>query len=64
MFGTVKLVRNTIKIKLTYNVRRIAFDRERSWSFCNDFARNIILLVLIIIHHLVLIIEKIIFSIR
>ena len=42
LFGTVKLVRNTIKNKFTYNDRGIAFDREGSWSFGNDFARNVV----------------------
>ena len=43
LFGTVKLVRNTIKSEFTYNGRRIAFDGEGSWSFRNDFARNVVI---------------------
>ena len=41
LFVTVKSVRNTIKDKFTYNGREIAFDGEGSWSFGNDFARNV-----------------------
>ena len=39
--GTVKLVRNTIKSKFTYNNEEIAFDGEGSWNFGNNFARNV-----------------------
>ena len=42
LFGTVKLERNAIKSKFTYNGRGIAFDGEGSWSFGNDFARNVV----------------------
>ena len=41
LFVTIKLVRNPIKSKFTYNGRGIAFDGEGSWSFGNDFARNV-----------------------
>ena len=58
-FGTVKLVGNTIESKFTYNGRGISFDGEGEWSFGNDNARNVVSLVLIIVHHPVLIIEKI-----
>ena len=61
LFDTVKLVRNTIKSKFTYNGRGIVFEGEGSWSFGNDFARNVAILVLIIVHHPILIIEKITF---
>ena len=43
MFVTIKLVRNAIKSKFTYNGRGIAFDGEGSWSFGNDFARNVLI---------------------
>ena len=43
LFGTVKLVRNKIKSKFTYNGRGIAFDGEGSWSFDDDFARNVVI---------------------
>ena len=62
LFGTVKLERKGIKNKFTYNNGQgIAFDGERSWSFANDFDRNVIILVLIIVHHLILIVKKITF---
>ena len=41
-FGTVKLVENAIKSKFTRNGQGIAFDGKGSWSFGNDFARNVI----------------------
>ena len=40
LFGTLRLVRNTIKSKFTYNGQGIAFDGQGSWSFGNDIARN------------------------
>ena len=43
LFGTVKLVRNTKKCKLTCNGQGIAFDGEGSWSFDNDYARNVVI---------------------
>ena len=36
------MVRHTIKSKITYNCWRIAFDRDGSQSFDNDFARSVI----------------------
>ena len=41
LFGTVKLVRNTIKSKFTCNGRGRAFDEEGLWSFGNAVARNV-----------------------
>ena len=43
--GTVKLVRNTIKSKFTYNGWGIAFDGEGLCSFDNVFARNLTIFV-------------------
>ena len=43
LFGTVKLVRNTIKSKFTCNGQGIAFDGKSSWSFGYDFARNVVI---------------------
>ena len=43
LFGTVKLVRNAIKGKFTYNGTGIAFDGEDSKSLCNVYARNVII---------------------
>ena len=42
LFGTLKLVRNAIKSKFTYNGRGIAFEGLR--SFGTDFASNIVTL--------------------
>ena len=39
----MKLVRNAVKSKLTYNVQGIAFDGEGSWIFDNGYARNVIM---------------------
>ena len=58
LFGTVILERNAIKNKFTYNGWEIVFDGEGSWSFGNDFARNVVIFG---VHHLILIIEKITF---
>ena len=38
LFGTVKLVKNAIKRKFTYNGQEIAFDGEGMWSFGTGFA--------------------------
>ena len=43
LFGTVKLVRNSIKSKFTYNGQRTTFDGEGLWNFGNDFAINIVI---------------------
>ena len=44
LLGTVKLLpRNTIKSKFTNNGWGIAFDGEGSWSFGNNFARNVVI---------------------
>ena len=43
MFGTIKLVKNAIKSKFTYNGRGTVFNREGSWSFDNNFARNVVI---------------------
>ena len=43
LFHTVKLVRSTIKREFVYNLQGIAFDGEGSWSFGNNFARNVVI---------------------
>ena len=43
MSGTVRLVRIAIKYKFPYNDWGITFDWDVSWSFNNDFARNIVI---------------------
>ena len=41
--GKVKLVRNATKSKFIYNGQGKAFDGESSWSFDNDFAKNVVI---------------------
>ena len=41
-----------------YSGYGIAFDGAGSWSFGDDCAKNVIVLVLIIVHHLIEIIVK------
>ena len=43
LFGTVKLVRNTVKSKFTYIGQGIAFDGKCYWSFDSDYARNVVI---------------------
>ena len=43
LFNTVKLTRNAIKSKFIYSAQGMAFERARSWSFGNNFARNIVI---------------------
>ena len=43
MFGTVKLVRNAIKSKFTYNVWGIAFYGKGHFSFDDDSVRNVVI---------------------
>ena len=42
MFGSVKLVRNKIENKFTYNGQQTAVDIEGLWNFENKFSRNVI----------------------
>ena len=39
----MKLIRNTIKTKCTYNGPGTAFDGEGSLIFGNDFTRNVVI---------------------
>ena len=43
MFGTIKLVKNAIKSRFNQNGRGTVFNGEGSWSFDNDFARNVVI---------------------
>ena len=43
LFGTVKLTRNTNKIKLINNGQGIAFDGKCMRSFGKGFARNVVI---------------------
>ena len=45
LFGRVKLVKNAIKSKVIYDGRPITFDGESSYSFGNDFDRNVVIFV-------------------
>ena len=42
LFGMANLVRNVFKSKFAYNVSDIAFDEEGTWSFSNNFARDVL----------------------
>ena len=50
LFGTVKLPRNTIKSKSTYNGCRIVFDGESSWNFDNDVPVNDVIYMCVYIY--------------
>ena len=39
----MKLVREAIKCKPTYNGQGIAFDEEGRWNFYNEFVRNVVI---------------------
>ena len=43
LFGRVRFVKNAIKTKFIYEGWGIAFDGEGSWSFDNEFARNVVI---------------------
>ena len=61
LFGTTNIVKNSDKEKYVYSDYEITFDSASSWSFDNGTARNVIILVLTIVHHLMLTITRIIF---
>ena len=61
MSRSTNIVKYNNKEKYVYSGYEIAFDGKRKWRFGNDFARNVINLGLIIVHHLILTILKIIF---
>ena len=44
-FGSTNIVRDNDKEKYVYSGYGIAFDGKCSWSFNNDFARNVIIFV-------------------
>ena len=60
-FGATTIVKNTDTEKYVYSRYEITFDCTGSWSFDNGFARNVIIFVLIIVHHLILTIARITF---
>ena len=47
MSGATNIAKNTDKCKWVYRVYWIAFDGGGSWNFVNDFARNVVIFVLI-----------------
>ena len=53
LFGATKIA------SIDHSVYGLAFDRIGSWTFCNDFARNFIILAFIMVHYLTLIIAKV-----
>ena len=44
LFGVTNIVKNSDREKYVYSRYEIAFDGKGSWSFNNDFARNVIFL--------------------
>ena len=55
LFGTVKLTSNADKSKFTYNVQEIAFDEKKLTLL------ELLQFLVLIIHHLILTIQKITF---
>ena len=43
LFSAVKLVINTSKSKFIYSGWEIAYDEKSSWSFGDNFARNVVI---------------------
>ena len=43
LFGPTNIVKNSDKEKYIYSGYRITFDSAGSWSFDNDFARNVLI---------------------
>ena len=62
LFGATNMVQNSDKSKYLYSGYRTEFDGAGSWKFGNKFARNVVILLLIIVYHLMSIISKIIFQ--
>ena len=60
LFGAASVVENNDKEKYVYSGYGITFESAGSCSFDNDTDRNFIFLVLIIVHHLMLTITRII----
>ena len=61
LFGATSTVKNNDKEKYMNSSYGEKIDSAVSRSFDNDTARNIIILVLMVVHHLMLTISKIIF---
>ena len=58
MFGPTNIAKNSDKEKYVYSGYGITFASKSSWSF-GDSAKNVVILVLIIVHHLMLTIARI-----
>ena len=64
LFLATNIVKNSDKTRWIYSAYGITFDREGWWSFGNGTARNVIILVLVVIHHHILTIAETTFDIR
>ena len=53
LFGATSVVKSVDKEKYVYSGYGNTFDSAGSWSFENDIARNVIILVLIVIPQLI-----------
>ena len=62
LFGATNIGQNNDKSKYVYSVYGITFDEKDGWKFGNDSARNILILVLIIVHYLILIMQEQLFE--
>ena len=61
MFGATRILKYSDKENYVYSGYGITFDSVGSWIFANDTARNVIIFGVIIVHHLMLTIAKLIF---
>ena len=62
MFGATGIVKNSNKEKYVCSGYRIEFDRKGEWSLTMTMLEMLKCLALIIVHHLMLIISRIIFK--
>ena len=60
-FGAPNVVKISDKEKFVYSGYGITFDDAVSWSFDNDYARDVTIFELITVHHLIETILRIIF---
>ena len=64
LFGATNIVKNSDKEKWLYRGYGVTFDGAGSWNFGNDCAKNVVILLLIIVHLFMPIIATIIFYVR
>ena len=50
LFGPTSIVKSSDKGKSVYSGYGIAFDRKGTWSSGNDYAKNVVILKLTIVH--------------